>query len=129
MADNGGVAGLTSTAPCLAGDGDVNLLEKYVAVSFKTQRNVIEKAGIPVSENGEPAIDLTDLDAMEEAENSEESYYIGTRFGTGEIGVFHSFDCVANYFDEMRDDELKIRFRREDEEKDVFGNVVTRGDE
>jgi len=127
MASNG-VAGLTSTAPCLAGDGDVNLLEKHVALSFKTQRSVIEKASIPVDEDGQPTVDLTSVEAVEGLEDAEDSYYLGTRFGVGEIGVFHNFDCVANYFDEKRDDELKITFRREDEEKDIYGNAAVRGE-
>jgi hypothetical protein len=118
---------MQTTAPCLAGDGDVNLLEKYVAVSYKTQRNVIERTPITVDEEGNPSVDLSDVEAMEEAEDSG-SYYMGTRFGVGELGVCHNFGCVADYFDEIRDDELKIKYRRPDDEKDLLGNAAQRGE-
>lgn len=116
------VSELTTTATCLGCGKEINLLEIHLALGHKNQRSVIEKvnpavAGVETDEDGqvsELAVDVTDSDAVEEAESSE-FYYVGVRSGAGEQGYCHNYGCASEYFNDLDDGEpLKVKFLRDE---------------
>lgn len=84
---------------CGGCEKDLNVLDPYLNVQIKAQREVI----------------VTDDPADTEGEISEPGLYLGTKSGRGRIVKFHGFDCLFKYARERKDYEVKIEPHLEDE--------------
>jgi hypothetical protein len=99
------ISDLKTTEACLGCGEEINLLMPHLRVTISPTRSVIETVdaalvGAETDEEGNIValgVDVTDPDAA----GGRERYYIGSKSGAGMVGVFHSYEHLADWAGEQ----------------------------